>query len=66
MMIFCVYKVIKAEVLGEENVNSFEKRYKVKVLKNYKVSTLYRLVSHLWYPSFNIHNNYIPSFKKVK
>ncbi|XP_052679661.1 metalloproteinase inhibitor 3-like [Crassostrea angulata] len=28
--------VIKAEVLGEENVTSFEKRYKVKVLENYK------------------------------
>lgn len=40
MLIFCVQKVIKAEVLGEKNVTSFEKRYKVKVLENYKVSKL--------------------------
>lgn len=38
MLIFCVYKVIKVEVFGEKNVILFEKRYKVKVLENYKVS----------------------------
>lgn len=40
MLIFGVFKVIKAKVLSEENIDSLEKRYKVEVLEGYKVSTI--------------------------
>lgn len=62
MLMLCVFKVIKAKVLGEENVDAFEKRYKVKVLENYKVSTLCQLLTPYRPPSLIIHNIYIPIF----
>lgn len=52
------FQVIKAKVLSEENVDSLEKRYKVKVLENYKVSTLCQLLTS-YRPPFSHHTQHL-------